>query len=225
MYRLILVSVVSVISAISGFSQDSLLVGKKYKEDQIYLSYTYNVVTNRPKEVIQKGLPIGIHTGFIKDISLNESGKLALGIGIGYAYDKYQLNFIMNDQGEPFEITTADYKKNKFETHAVELPIEIRIRNSSDVNYKFWRLYVGGKISYIFSSKYIYKLDTDKLKIQPVPYLNKWQYGPMVSIGYNTWNLNAYWNLNPVFKDAPSSDNFDPNELKSLHIGLQFYIF
>jgi len=210
---------------IFSFGQDSLLIDKKYREDQLYIRFTYNILLNKPEEVIQKGISLGFHAGFMRDISLTERGKYALGIGLGYAYDKHQSNFLINSNANTYAVSSLDFKKNKFESHAFEIPLELRYRNSSATEYKFWRVYIGGKISYNFASKSIY-IDSDTtLKTKSISFLNRWQYGPQISIGYNTWNIYAYWNVNPLFKEVSPTETFNPNLLKSLKTGIQFYIF
>jgi hypothetical protein len=208
-----------------GFAQDSILLGKKYREDQFYLSISYNILNDKPQDMVQKGLSIGIHSGFMRDLPISEDGKFSLGIGLGYAYDKYLSNLIIDPDLETFDIASPDYDKNKFETHAIELPFEFRLRTSSATEYKFWRIYLGGKIAYNFSSKSIYQDNFTTLKSIPVPKLNHWQYGPQLAIGYSTWNIYAYWNLKPVFEKSNNINGINPSDLKSWKVGLQFYVF
>ena len=67
--------------------KDSLQLGDKYLEDQLYLGISYIQLFSQPDNVIGSGFSYGFNSGYIKDISLVKSGRLALGIGIGYAYD------------------------------------------------------------------------------------------------------------------------------------------
>ena len=60
--------------------KDSLRLGDKYLEDQLYVSVSYSQFFNQPNNVIGSGFSYGLNTGYIKDISLVRSGKLALGI-------------------------------------------------------------------------------------------------------------------------------------------------
>jgi hypothetical protein len=52
--------------------------------------------------------------------------------------------------------------------------------------------------------------------------LNKFKYGAILSAGYGTWNINAYYGLSQLF----NSINLDGEELnlKDFSIGLKFYI-
>lgn len=208
------------------FAQDSLLVGRKYYEDQLYVGVTYNILTKKPADLQQKGISTGYHIGFIKEFPLNKKGSTAFGFGIGYAYNKYSQNLLIQNKTPEFTIIENEDYKNKFETHAVEFPIEIRVfRYSTPTVYKFFRIYLGGKVSYIFSSKSYYNAAEESIKLSPLPYVNKWQYGPYLAIGWGPWNLYTYYNANELFSEAPISEIINPNELRNLKIGLQFYIF
>ncbi len=219
------------IYSIPSFSQDNLLVGKKYFEDQLYMGITYNILNNKPAGLEQRGLSIGYQMGFIKDIPLNNKGSFSLGIGLGYGYNKFNQNLKISNQANEFSLVDLGSEgKNKFETHVIELPIEIRFRiTSTPTVYKFWRIYIGGKISYVFASKSLYEdtIDgTDELiKNNSIPYQARWQYGPQISFGYSTFNFYTFYNLNNLFENAPNYDGLNVNELRTFKIGLQFYIF
>ncbi len=223
--------VLLVCNAFSLFGQDSLLVDKKYFEDQLYAGVTFNILNNKPENLQQKGISTGLQIGFIKDIPLNKKGTTALGIGVGYAYSKYSQNLKIqtstDDSATEFSLLIdADDFTNKFETHVIEFPFEIRIhRASSPTIYKFLRIYLGGKVSYVISSRSSFSDADESFHIQPLPYVNKWQYGPYFVMGWGTWNLYAYYNANGLFSDAPTSESVNLTDLRSLKIGLQFYIF
>jgi len=222
-----LFSIIAILMSLTVFGQDSLLVGKKYLEDQIYIGINYNILRKKPDLLQQKGISINYQIGFIKDLPLTKKGDFALGIGLGYAYNKFNQTLKISNTIPAYEIITEDYQKNKFETHALELPIEIRFRNATPTTYKFWRLYIGAKIAYVFASKSIF-INSDgeeKIKLTPIPHLNKWQWGPQISFGYGTWNIYAFFNSANLFENAPTIENIDVNQLKTFKIGLQFYIF
>lgn len=208
------------------FGQDSLLVGRNYFEDQIYAGVTYNVLANKPTDLEQKGFSTGLHFGFIKDFPLNNEGRVALGLGIGYAYNNYSQNLLIQNETPEFVLIEDDDFKNKFRTHAIEFPFEIRLRTSSPTVYKFFRVYLGGKLSYVFSSSSTYtSTENESVLLDSIPYLNKWQYGPYLAIGWGPWNLYTYYNTNDLFSKAPISETVNPNDLRSFKIGLQFYVF
>lgn len=212
-----------------SYGQDSLLIGKKYLEDQIYLGVTYNILTNEPQALQQKGISSGLNIGFIKDIPLNQKGSFSVGLGIGYGYNKYIHNMKIQTDNPFFSIIENNYTKNNFVTHAIEIPLELRFRTSSPTIYKFWRVYLGAKVSYIFASKsrYVNELGTSNtdLKTKPIPSLNKIQFGPQVSLGYGTLNFYAYYNINGLFQKTIETEGLDVYKMNAVKIGLQFYIF
>jgi hypothetical protein len=215
----------------SFFGQESILVGEKYLEDQIYVGITYNILNNKSRGLEQRGLSMGYQLGFIKDIPLNQKGSFAFGIGLGYGYNQFKQNLKITEGTEQFSIVEmSKYGKNKFETHVIELPFEIRFRiTSTPTVYKFWRIYIGGKISYVFASKSIYNDTIDgvaeHINVNPIPYHSKWQYGPQISFGYSTFNFYTFYNINSLFENTPVSENLDVNKLRTFKVGLQFYIF
>ncbi len=203
-------------------AQDSLLIGKPYLEDQLYFGITYNHLLNKQEVISQNGLSLGLQAGFIKDIPLNRNRNKGLAIGLGYEYSKFQSNLLPQDQ--KFSLV-GDFNKNKFETHSISIPFEFRYRTSNDHKYKFWRFYIGGKVSYVFYSRAVF-VDAEQSIATSISHLNPWQAGPQIAVGYNAFNAYIFWNIIPVFQGAPVLDNaYDPNKLTFIKMGLQFYIF
>ena len=209
-----------VILSPSAQAQDSLLVGKKYYEDQIYFLVANNVMVNKPESAHQNGLSSALHLGFIKDIPINKKGSLATAIGLGYGYDKYQQNIRISDENITY--ITDNYLKNKLELHKIELPVELRYRNSSDIVYKFWRIYVGGKLSYTVKSRAVYENEQGKFTANAKSYIAEWQYGPQISVGYNSWNIYLFWSQSKIFDHATLEEL---NAMQTLQFGIQLYVF
>ncbi len=106
--------------------------------------------------------------------------------------------------------------------HYLELPLEIRWRNASYESHKFWRVYTGFKISYLFASKSIFESNTENYNIKNSNELTKFQYGPYLSVGYNTINLYAYYGLKSNFDNAKIGES--KLQLNSFNVGFIFYI-
>ena len=211
---------------VNSYCQDSLLVGRKYFEDQIYTGVTYNTLTYEPNSLEQRGLSTGFQIGFIKDIPINKKGSFALGLGVGYSYSNYNHNLNISTEEPIYTLITEPYTKNKIVTHSVEIPFELRFRiTSTPTVYQFWRIYIGGKIGYIYSSNFHFEDDLRDIKIKKLSILNQIYYGPQIAIGYNAINMYAYYNLSPLFVKSESSDTIGVSEIKKISIGLQFYIF
>ncbi len=205
------------------FSQvDSTYVDNNYLEDQLYIGLTYNILNNKPTGFNQNGLSGGFSLGFIKDIPIHIKRDRAIGIGLGYAYNAYVQNLKINDNSFFEIIDDESFDSNRFSIHTVEVPIELRWRTSTPSEYSFWRIYTGIKLGYIFASNARFSDSSGIIKTKAIDALNNFQYGLTFSAGYGTLNLNLYYGLNSVFKDAEV--NNESIDLKQLNIGLIFYI-
>jgi hypothetical protein len=198
----------------------------KYREDQFYASVTYNLLQNAPGAFSQNSFSTGLTTGFLRDMPLNKSRTYAIAAGLGYSYNNLKHNLKVSELGEvrTYEIAPeADFDKNKLVLHHLELPIEFRWRNSDSISHKFWRVYAGFKVSYLFADKSEYRSGSGDVKVKGNPDLNKFIYGAYLSAGWNTWNLYAYYGLNPIYKSAVLA-NGQEIKLNALNLGLIFYI-
>ena len=195
----------------------------KYLEDQLYLSLTYNLMGNKPDGISQNGFSGGFSSGFIKDIPFNKDRNFGMGIGFGYGYRALIQNLKISMSGQTiiYDIAT-DYNSNKLVLQSVELPIEFRWRNSNPTRYKFWRIYGGLKLSYLFLSKAVYRDSLGSVTVKNIPDINKLQYGVILATGYGTWNLHLYYGLNSLFKSGQL--NGEDLDMKDIGLGLKFYM-
>jgi hypothetical protein len=210
------------------FAQDSLSVDQSaYLEDQFYVGFTYNLLLNKPETVTQQNLSYGFQVGFIKDIPLNKERNFAVGIGLGYAVNSYYTNIqaVQTAEGISYSVFDEDfaYKRNKIETHLVEMPLEIRWRNSTAIEHRFWRIYTGFKLGYVVGSRS--KLVTQNYKDS---FYNRdtenFRYGLVLNVGYNTFNIHLYYSLNDFFEDNTTLDTGESLALTPMSIGIIFYI-
>ena len=208
---------------------DSLnLADGRYKEDQFYIGITYNLLGNKPSKVKQSRFSTGIHLGFIKDMPINIKRNIAIGAGLGYSFNTFNQNLLINRDASGSLVygILADnntYKKNILSSHSIELPIEFRWRTSSPTEYEFWRIYTGIKAGYAFSSSGKHQGDLGSFKIYQNEDFNKLQYGLTLSAGYDTWNFHLYYALNPIFSNnAQISGN--PIDMNAIKVGLMFYV-
>jgi hypothetical protein len=197
-----------------------------YREDQFYLGVSYNILLNLPGEASQSNLSYGLQAGFIRDIPLNPQGTVAVGVGLGYGVNSYYSNLRAIEDGDGFRyeyLDEDDYRRNKVETHLIEVPVEFRWRTSTRETYKFWRIYGGFKLGYVVGSRS--KLVTESFKDS---FYNtdteNFRYGLMLNIGYNTFNFHIYYGLNPLFEDGVTDPNGQELDMVPLHLGLMFYI-
>ena len=208
---------------------DSVLQDNRYFEDQFYIGLTYNILLDKPDNVDQRNLSYGLQAGFIKDIPINKNRTTALGIGLGYGVYSYYTNLRAIENLDDFNynvITEIDsLKRNKLENHMLELPLEIRWRNSTASEYKFWRVYAGIKLGYVLGgrSKYVSNKANEERDSFYNSDIRRFQYGLTFNFGYNTFNLHAYYALNSLLNDGVTVEGMDIS-MKPLRIGLIFYI-
>ena len=196
-------------------------VDDKYLEDQLYFNLTYIQMLNLPERISQSGFSFGLGAGFIKDLPLNKKRNFGLGAGLGYGFNNYYFNVNVSPI-IPLAEENITIKNNKLILHTVELPLEMRFRNSSPTKFKFWRFYPGLKIAYIFAENTSFGKSAD-FDVDDIVEINEFIYGLTFAAGYNKWNLHFYYGLNDLFNQTVNNDyNININDVR---IGLIFYIF
>lgn len=196
-----------------------------YREDQFYLGISYNSLQNKPMGGDQGRFTPSFSIGILRDMPFNKNRTWAVAAGLGYAINNYNQNiqvFENSNNTIDYQIINTDYEKNKLVTNYIELPVELRWRNSTPESHKFWRVYAGFKASYLVYNYNKYVDGSGTQIINSNPDLNKLQLGTYLSFGYNTINFNVYYGLSPIYKTA-KIDNELIN-MRSLNFGFMFYI-
>ena len=201
-----------------------------YREDQIYIGFTYNMVSGKPDDIAPSQFSGGFHLGFIRDFPLNERRNVALGIGLGWSIDTYGQNLFIGDGERPdrsyFQLldrARIDYDTNRFTTQTLDLPIQIRWRTSTPISYKFWRVYTGLRPSYIYFFKSRFAQKGNLIRNSEVPELQRFNLGAVLIFGYNTFNFNFFYSLNSLF-DESAMVNGEALELRTIQVGLTFFL-
>jgi hypothetical protein len=203
--------------------KDSLQLGDRYAEDQIYASISYAQFFNQPKEISRSSFSYAISVGFIKDIVLNKRGNISVAFGVGYGFDffNHELKVEEINNVTVFNISN-NFSSNVFKAHNLEIPLEFRLRTSTAKKYDFWRIYGGVKFLYNFSNQFEFVENSTKFNYQNVSAYNKFQYGLSLSLGYDEVNINLFYNLTPTFNNA--TINGEAINSSILKFGLIFYI-
>ena len=203
--------------------KDSLNLGDRYADDQIYLAVTYNQMNQQPSTITRSGFSYGLSSGFLKDIILNKKGTFSFALGLGYGFDFYNHKLKV----EELNNITLFYNdntltSNTYFSHNLEIPFEIRWRTSTANKYKFWRIYTGVKFLYNFSNSFE-NIASNQVKTtySEVSAYNKLQYGLTLSAGYATFNFHVFYGVSPIYKDAKI--NNEVIDSKALKFGLIFY--
>ena len=211
------------ISFLTFAQKDSLSLGDRYADDQLYFSVSYSQLYNQPTGITKSNFSYALSGGFIKDIILNKSGTIAIAGGIGLGYDFFNHELKVDEVGGTTvftnDITTS---KNIFKSYNLEFPFEIRWRTSTAIKYNFWRIYTGVKFLYNLDNNFQYvDANSNLIKYRKVSSYNKLQYGLTISAGYDAFTMNVFYGLSPVFKNGLL--NGKAVDTKILKFGLIFY--
>lgn len=204
------------------------VVDDKYREDQFYVSVTYNLLGNKPDGVSQNGFSSGFHFGFIRDMPINAKRNVAIGLGLGLSTNSFNQTLQISESNGSYDFTVLDdesFSKNKFTTYLLEFPIEFRWRTSTAKEFDFWRVYSGIKLGYVLynSSKYIGS--PNDINLSNIDDFNTLQYGLTLSAGYSNVNFHFYYALNDIFDSNAKVNSSEENVvMNAIKIGLIFYI-
>ena len=210
-------------SLTSVAQKDSLQLGDRYAEDQLYVMVSYNQLFNQPAMVKGSRFSYGLSTGFMKDLILNKQGSISMALGVGYNFDLLNHGLTISEENNniTFEVDNSG-ATNKLLLHNLEFPFELRWRGSDAQTYKFWRVYMGVKASYNLSNNFKFTNETNSFSFSNVSNYNTWQYGLTLSVGYDVFAAHVYYGLNPILKDT-SLGTADISS-KIMRIGLIFYL-
>lgn len=230
----IIFSCLFLLTFFSSFAQEEvkpevkpIKIDSLYREDQFYFSVTYNMFTDIPIDFKQNKFSLGLSGGFQRDMPVNKSRTVSIAAGLGLSYQNYFQNLNISQDASGTIIyavnNSSEFVSNRYRQYSVDLPIEFRWRNSTFESTKFWRIYGGVKLSYIFSNSSILDDGEKTYRINNNAAINKFQYGPYLAAGYNTWNVYIYYGLNPLFNSTTTLSGEKIN-MKTLNVGLMFYI-
>lgn len=230
----LLIQIFLLFTVVSGFSQEvnpvvtptPVKIDSLYREDQFYFSVSLNSLQNKPQGLMQEKFSPGFTFGFLRDMPINKKRTFAIAPGLGLMFNTFNQNIAITRSGENHAYTVlgseTPYSKNRFSQFSVEVPLEFRWRSSTYESHKFWRIYGGFKVSYLFYDKSVFQDSQQKIVISNNKDFNKLQYGAYITTGYNTINVYAYYGLNPLFKSARTSTQ--SVDMISINFGVMFYI-
>ncbi|WP_158839249.1 porin family protein [Polaribacter sp. L3A8] len=209
---------------VSFAQKDSLELGNRYADDQIYVTVSYAQFYDQPTVISKSNFSYGLSLGFIKDLILNKQGNISVAAGVGYGFYFFNHELKVEDLNNEIAFSQDDdISSNLLKSHNLEFPFELRWRTSTANKYSFWRIYGGIKFTYNLSNKFQFEdADETTFKYSNISNYNKLQYGLTLSAGYDEFNINIYYGLTPVFNN--STINGEVINTKILKFGLIFYI-
>ena len=204
---------------------NSTEIDSLYLEDQFYLVTQIGVISSQTVPVINQNLSYGFRAGFIKDIPLNSSRTFGIGWGVGFFTNALYTNLVATKNTDDvivYSTDDLDFKRSKIGLFGLEMPIELRFRNSTPSSYRFWRLYPGMLLRFSpYSFSKVVRNSSDLRFLNND--LRSFMVSGGVSLGFNTFNLSLYYDLNDIFKEGRVL-NSEPLMGRRLEIGLIFYI-
>jgi len=227
--RVVLIFILTILSCQSILGQENPIIegDNLYREDQFYFGVTYNLIGKLPQGMSQNGFSSGFHLGFIRDMPINKTRTFAIGLGLGYSANSFNQNLQISEGAQGiFNYDIVDnttFTKNKFSMHLLEIPFEFRWRTSTADSYKFWRIYTGIKLGYVFTTTSKFNSSMQNIELKNINDFEKVQYALTLSVGYSTWNAYLYYALNPIFKNEAKIDG-ESIDINAIKIGLIFYI-
>jgi hypothetical protein len=203
-----------------GFAQTETkpAVDSLFREDQFYISLSYNLLQKTPVNFSQYSFSTGFSAGFLRDFPISENRHWAIAPGIGYSFNGLKQNI---DFSAISDNTNTELVKSRILLHYLDFPLEIRWRNTTSDSHKFWRIYGGLMASYLINGKFKYEGSFGSGTEDINDLLNKFQYATYLTFGFNTWNAYIHYGLNPFFDKNKTTTE---NNVTTLKIGLMFYI-
>ena len=203
--------------------KDSLQLGDRYAEDQLYFAISYAQFNNQPNAITKSGFSYGLSLGFLKDFTLNKQGNVSFALGIGYGFDFFNHELKVEELNNTTIFSNGrSLSSNIYKAHNLEFPIEFRWRTSNAKKYDFWRIYGGIKFLYNFSNTFQFEENSISTSYSNVSSYRNWQYGITLSAGFDEFNMNVFYSLTPLFENA--SLNGATIDTSVLKFGLIFYI-
>lgn len=208
-------------------TQDSI-IDQKYREDQLYVAITFNLLVNKPEGISQNGFSGGLHFGIIRDMPLNKRRNWAIGIGAGLSMNTYNENLFIGERNNEETIfrvipPNLEYSKNWLSTYQLEIPLQLRWRTSTASIFNFWRIYTGLQLGYVYAYKANFEQQDNQVIQTDIPELERYKLGANFAFGYGTFNFYFYYSFTPFFKNA-LTESRQSIELNTFKLGLVFYI-
>lgn len=193
-----------------------------FREDQIYLSVAYPYFNDAPSSLIQNKLSYSLAFGVVRDMPLNRSRTLALGLGLGWdqtiLYNNTRFSSI--DNAISTALVDEGYQQNFLRIQSLAIPLELRWRNATETKHAFWRIHTGISLHVPLQLKSIYKTPTG-VEVTSILPSNRTVLRWNLHFGFNTWNISIAHDIQPWASFDTSNAQFD---MKFTKIGLIFYI-
>lgn len=189
-------------------------------KDRIIVDFNYDSFEHLPQGITQKFYSFGGNVFFMWDYPFGH-GPMSVAFGAGLSTHDVHTNgkVVYSPDGKytSFEPITTKYNTNKLSLNYVEIPVELRIRTRGDHNFK---VYIGVKGGYAYNTHTKFEDEEGKIKVYKIKNINPWRYGATFRIGYDRYNLQAFYSLSELFVKNGGEAGMIPF---SLGVGLLLY--
>ena len=208
-------------------------IHQPYKEDQIFLSFTYNQLVDVNNKFSQSGIPYSLSLGYMFDLPLVKKGSISLGVGAMYGFSEYNTSLRFYRQAEIKDgnslvslkydrVDRSDYEYNFFQFNQFSIPVEFRYRTSTFTDISFWRIHIGFMLSYNISDEVYFKNNKLDYIQRNMGIFHQFHYALTAVVGYHLLNLRIVYGLNDMFRSVASISGV---QARSLRIGFILYFF
>jgi hypothetical protein len=139
----------------------------------------------------------------------NSPLSFAMGIGVGM-HNFYSDSRIADITADTIRFVaipdSVSYKKSKLGLTYLDFPLELRFKAKNKVRFS-----AGVKLSYLLDAKTKYKGDNENgdpvmIKTRDVAQVDKFQFGPFVRVGYDWFQVFAYYSVTQTFEKNRGPD-------------------
>lgn len=203
----------------------------KYLDDQLYIAFTYNILTALPKSMSEYSFSNTFSFGYIRDIPLNKRRNFGLGIGLGFSYHTYYTNLSLTKDElgilDMHTMESSEYKSNRFSMQSIDIPFQLRFRGSTADKFNFWRVYTGVTASWVYKNSSTLKTDIQKIRYYGISPLQTWLFYANLQVGYGKFTLKVDYSINSLFESSYNGSPLSVEGLDKAHtcnVGLLVYI-
>lgn len=225
--RLLVTILIIILFNIKAFAQEPKT--HYFDRDQLGLELLSNQWLEIPDHIKLNPRSLAFNIQLMYNI-LGRNSNVALAAGLGFLTENYEMDATPKKSNSQLIFAEIDpnlkYKANKIRFTTVEIPLEIRIRNNRNSRNKIWKMYVGGKVGYLFRSMHKYNGDNpqnpdEKLKQKTfnIPYTEPFSYGATARIGYGQFMISGYYALTNRFQKNKAPDLFP------IMIGITYFVY
>ena len=195
---------------IFSFSFGQKIGQSTIKRFSIGLDYYTDIWLKKPPDIKTRAINQGISVFGMYNYPFGESNfSIAIGIGTGF-HNMYTKGRIEDIKADTITFVTIpdsiDYKRYKLGLSYFDIPLEFRLKTD-----KKFRVAIGVKFGFLMDAKTKYKGDREdgelvNIKEKKVNNIQNFRFGPTIRIGYDWFNVYAYYQVTKVFEPGRGPD-------------------